>query len=217
MSDITTIRNALSTLDPANASEWTANGLPAMEAVRLLCGEDVTRRMVDAAAPGFTRENRAIPGEVNIHIGDDWAAKSPNERAKAAAEILNAAESPDDGNGGTPPSAADVLRAKIADLGEAHRLLVADIKAAQARDEQIVADIDAAQRELDALEPPDTPAQAYARLMARSDEERRALAEALAKNQPYEMAPIDRKYQGRRSQRPNGIRSLRAGRVAEAR
>jgi hypothetical protein len=191
MNDDITIRNALAALSPSDASDWTQGGLPSMEAVRSLVGPEVTRRQVEAAAPGFTRDNPVIPGEPAAEqtgptMGDDWAIKTPQERARDAQP---------------EQSLADLLRLKIADLGEAHRLLAADIKAAQVRDAQIVADIDAAQRELDALVPPETAAQKYARLMKRSDEERAAAMAAARKAQPVEVSPLDRRLGARRTKR----------------
>lgn len=51
------IRTALAALDPARKEDWTKGGLPALDAIRALVGPDVTREQIDAAAPGFTREN----------------------------------------------------------------------------------------------------------------------------------------------------------------
>jgi hypothetical protein len=193
MSDdtIKTIRQALAALDPADQQDWTEQGRPSMKAICSLVGADVTRRQVEAAAPGFTRDNPVIPGEPAAEptgptMGDDWAIKTPQDRARDAQP---------------EQSLADLLRLKIADLGEAHRLLAADIKAAQVRDAQIVADIDAAQRELDALVPPETAAQKYARLMKRSDEERAAAMAAARKAQPVEVSPLDRRLGARRTRR----------------
>ena len=53
------IRQALSALDPSTDEDWTAAGLPSMEQVRSLVGAEVTRKQVEAAAPGFTRATAA--------------------------------------------------------------------------------------------------------------------------------------------------------------
>jgi hypothetical protein len=50
------IVEALSKLDPADDTAWTAEGKPKMAALEVLLGRtDITRAQVDAAAPGFTR------------------------------------------------------------------------------------------------------------------------------------------------------------------
>jgi hypothetical protein len=64
-----------------------------------------------------------------------------------------------------------------------------------------VADIDAAQVELDALTPPETPAQKYARLMKRSDEERAAAIAAARAREPIEVSPLDKRLGARRTRR----------------
>lgn len=54
---------AVRTLDPTNDEHWTKDGKPAVSAVAHLYGSaDVTRKDVDAVAPGFTRD-KAKPAE----------------------------------------------------------------------------------------------------------------------------------------------------------
>jgi hypothetical protein len=189
MSDRNTIREALAALDPADASDWTGTGLPSMDAIRSLAGPEVTRAQVDAAAPGFCRKHPAL------------SAAEPPQDAPSAPQAPVAPPAAAENRQDEPQSLADLLRLKIRDLGEAHRLLAADIKAAQARDAQIVADIDAAQVELDALTPPETPAQKYARLMKRSDEERAAAIAAARAREPIEVSPLDKRLGARRTRR----------------
>ena len=50
------IVEALTKLDPADDTAWTAEGKPKMAALEALLGRtDITRAQVEAAAPGFTR------------------------------------------------------------------------------------------------------------------------------------------------------------------
>ena len=56
-----TLIEALQALDPDDDDHWTAEGRPAMAALIDLAGREVTRREVDAIAPDFTREHRALP------------------------------------------------------------------------------------------------------------------------------------------------------------
>lgn len=51
-----TIQEALAKLDPGNADHWTSEGLPRLDTVRALVGnQQVSREQVTLAAPGFTR------------------------------------------------------------------------------------------------------------------------------------------------------------------
>ena len=51
------IAEAVQALDPKNDDHWTAEGLPRMDAVEKLFGDDqITRQQVSDAVPGFTRE-----------------------------------------------------------------------------------------------------------------------------------------------------------------
>lgn len=49
------IKQALAALDPTNDDEWTADGLPRVEAVAVLVGSEVTRRQITDANPTFMR------------------------------------------------------------------------------------------------------------------------------------------------------------------
>lgn len=54
------IRTALTKLDPENDEHWTDAGLPAVEAVRQLSGnDDVSRQDIKSLAPKLTREEAA--------------------------------------------------------------------------------------------------------------------------------------------------------------
>lgn len=210
------IREALAALDPARDSDWTHGGLPMMDAVRTLTDETATRRQVENASPGFTRDNPVLAPlpdsvtgvtvegvnagqtpKVTVNLGTDWAAKSPSERAEDASTIL---ETPPDAPVAAPRP-GDALRVKVAELTEAHRLLTADIKAAQAKALEIQDDIDAALREIEVLEPPESAAAKYARISARHDEERRIAVEAARRANPFEVSALDRRLGSRRVRR----------------
>ena len=56
------ILEALGKLDPANENHWTADGLPRIETVRMLAGDQsITREQITAEAPDFSRETAALP------------------------------------------------------------------------------------------------------------------------------------------------------------
>lgn len=62
------IRGALSKLDPKDDKQWTADGLPAVEALKQLSQsfKNLTRGQITAAAPTFTRFNTTLDPD-----GDD--------------------------------------------------------------------------------------------------------------------------------------------------
>lgn len=56
------IKEALGKLDPANDQHWTADGLPLLDAVKMIASNPgINREAVTAAAPGF---NRAVASAV---------------------------------------------------------------------------------------------------------------------------------------------------------
>lgn len=57
---------ALKTLDASNPNHWTAEGLPRLETVRILVGDQaITRADISACAPAFSRTSQVI-GEVQV-------------------------------------------------------------------------------------------------------------------------------------------------------
>lgn len=50
------VKAALELLDPSKDEDWTAAGLPAVEAVATLAGGKVTRAQIEALAPDLTRD-----------------------------------------------------------------------------------------------------------------------------------------------------------------
>ena len=59
------ILDALKKLDVENANHWTTDGLPRLETVRMLAGnQSITREQVSLAAPGFTRTTAGFAAAV---------------------------------------------------------------------------------------------------------------------------------------------------------
>jgi len=57
------ILEALSKLDTNNDNHWTADGLPRIETVRMLSGDQsITREQITAEAPDFSRSLAVVPG-----------------------------------------------------------------------------------------------------------------------------------------------------------
>lgn len=50
-----TVKEAVSSLDHEDDKHWTEAGLPSADAVSDLAGEKVTRKQIEAAAPGYNR------------------------------------------------------------------------------------------------------------------------------------------------------------------
>ena len=60
------ILEALGKLDPANENHWTADGLPRIETVRMLAGDQgITREQITAEAPDFSRSSAVTPAETS--------------------------------------------------------------------------------------------------------------------------------------------------------
>ncbi len=97
MSD--TLRDALKKLDPSNDSHWTADKLPAVDAVRSFLpeGETVTRAQITEAADGFNKDTAAAY----------WltapAAPAPAEPAAQAATGPSTVAAPWGAGGNEPP------------------------------------------------------------------------------------------------------------------
>ena len=85
------IREALALLDPSDDSHWTGQGLPAMDVVRELVGEPVTRGQVKEAAPEFSRENRSLeaPAPAKAVAGTDAVTEAAPAAPAAPAEPVD--------------------------------------------------------------------------------------------------------------------------------
>lgn len=98
------IQKALSSLDVNNDNHWTADGLPRLETVKLLSGDQsITRESVTSAAPGFSRASalQAVPPAPPVALppapetaGNAPAAVAPAVPAVPAAPVTPAAEAP---------------------------------------------------------------------------------------------------------------------------
>lgn len=78
------ILEALGKLDPTNENHWTADGLPRIETVRMLAGDQgITREQITAEAPDFSRETAALlPAET----------PSVEEQPQATDEVVDYSE-----------------------------------------------------------------------------------------------------------------------------
>jgi hypothetical protein len=54
------IKAALTALDPKNDAHWTTDGLPRLDVMKELLGENVTREALSSVAKGFTRTSPVI-------------------------------------------------------------------------------------------------------------------------------------------------------------
>jgi hypothetical protein len=85
------IREALSKLDILNDNHWTADGLPRLEPVRMLVGnQSLSREEVTKAAPGFSRQTPKLDDAVQNDVAATQAAANPPTAAGNEA-LLNAA------------------------------------------------------------------------------------------------------------------------------
>jgi hypothetical protein len=129
------ILTALNGLDVKDDNHWTADGLPRLDTVKTLANDaTLTRDLVSAAAPGFTRAafaahlaaNPAPKAEAPV------AAPTPPEQPNVAAADTPPASTPESGGsdnaqeaqppevGGGAPSGADEVSALEAALEEAN-------------------------------------------------------------------------------------------------
>jgi hypothetical protein len=83
------IQKALSGLEVGNDNHWTQDGLPRLETIKLLAGDQsITREAVTAAAPGFSRANAiqaAAPVPAAPVVPAPPAAETPAAPAAAPA------------------------------------------------------------------------------------------------------------------------------------
>lgn len=75
---------ALQKLDKANDNHWTSDGLPKVDTVRFLAGDQtITREQISAAAPNFNRNSEDAPAPVATEV-PDHAAKVQGLEAEIA-------------------------------------------------------------------------------------------------------------------------------------
>lgn len=102
---MTKLLEALAGLDVNNAQHWTSDGLPRLETVRFLSGDNsLTREAVSAAAPGFTRMTPTLPSAEQAQQGTQQAAQAPAAGAGDTSTTQPGSEAP--GAAAGPDSAA---------------------------------------------------------------------------------------------------------------
>lgn len=101
------IKQALLKLDPANDNHWTADGIPRLETVRQLVGDNTVDRIsINAALPGFFRATAAkflggqgTTGEhVNAAPAAPVVAQTVTQPQEPTVQTVPAVEQPVDGN-----------------------------------------------------------------------------------------------------------------------
>jgi len=82
MADAATLRAALGQLDPANNDHWTTQGLPRMDVLAGIVGEQVDRRALNELVPGF---NRAAAQKAK---GDEHTQPAPTAASPASPQTV---------------------------------------------------------------------------------------------------------------------------------
>lgn len=183
--DLSKIRDALSALSPELDADWTGQGLPAMEAVCAKLGATVTRREVEAAAPGFCRTNLAMPSDDDVGPSVTISTPpSPDSVEQQIAETMAAAVQQamqDDpakvvdhlSDRAERRLAAEKVRDEaIAGLQQARAEALEKMAAAKREADAIDRQINEARNEFDLEYPPLTEAETYQLVVRRSQEER---------------------------------------------
>lgn len=96
----TDIIAALGKLDHASDADWTADGLPDLNAVAQHVGRPVTRQQVSNASPSFARDVKDVePGEADLPEDEappsEEAAEQPEEPVAETQEAPAAPEAPE--------------------------------------------------------------------------------------------------------------------------
>lgn len=157
MATKTDILAALGSLDPEQQEHWTEQGLPAMEVVKELLGEEITRKELTAAAPLFNRES--------LELGESQQ-KQEEPPAKEEPEIGE--------------DELETLREKLAKADEAQHEARRKAEAAKAEQEEAQRAYDKAQRDLEAADARTNAEKTQDEIMAviRSNNERKQAAAA---------------------------------------
>lgn len=93
------IKAALAKLEVTNDNHWTSDGLPRLETVRLLAGDQtIAREALTIAAPGFTRASAYAAQSAPAATPDP----EPNVAPATAAAAATGDQATDDANVGTP-------------------------------------------------------------------------------------------------------------------
>lgn len=86
------ILDALKQLDVENDAHWTVDGAPRVDALADLGLSGLTREIVTAAAPLFSRTNQELPDIEAMRAAAEQAVKDSEEAARAAKEAKQAAD-----------------------------------------------------------------------------------------------------------------------------
>lgn len=159
---------AISALDADNDEHWTANGLPRIDALKEMTGEDdITRMMIDELAPDYTRTSR-----YDLYDDDDDIADSvPDEVVAEPAPVVSASE---------VESAIAKRTARIEVLEEEIDTLGREVEVLQREIAEKRAALEVEQFHLMALRPKVTHSAAVQDYQRSSSASRRALADSAA-------------------------------------
>lgn len=94
------IKVALGQLDIDNDEQWTTEGLPAIEAVKNILGENVTRAEITAAAKGFSRKTPNLEIEEPENTGSGEVVDAQTESTEETEDTSQASNETEE----TPPS-----------------------------------------------------------------------------------------------------------------
>lgn len=138
-----TIAETLAKLDPASDDHWTADGFPRLEALTALGAEGVSRKAVNDAAPGFTRDLARAATPPSTAPEDDpdvdpeegiGAGKEPSQEPAPEAEAAPALRHTLDHHEADVDEAEELVRKAEAELDEKRKALLA----AQSKRDQAV-------------------------------------------------------------------------------
>jgi hypothetical protein len=137
------ILEALRKIDAANDNHWTADGQPRLDTVKMLAGNPaITRELVDAAAPGFTRVTAATytPPAAQAQQASDPVPVGAGSGATVAPAAPEAMEQGEGDSGATfSPQVAEQPEVDelAADPADEIQTLAEELEEADARVEEI--------------------------------------------------------------------------------
>lgn len=117
---INAIQDALNRLDPTNENHWTADGLPKVETVRFLAGDqNITREQIQKTDPQFTRLIAAQRLE-----GQGISQEQPTEQTQPIQDVAQPVvtdstmlDAEDSGDSASGPQGDDSLSLELPNLG----------------------------------------------------------------------------------------------------
>lgn len=117
---INAIQDALNRLDPTNENHWTADGLPKVETVRFLAGDqNITREQIQKTDPQFTRLIAAQRLE-----GQGISQEQPTEQTQPTQDVAQPVvtdstmlDAEDSGDSAGGPQGNDSLSLELPNLG----------------------------------------------------------------------------------------------------